>query len=232
MLTISRVIQRGPPVTLDFRGMAVGGAARLDITGGSDAARMPAGSCVLISDTSGAARLVDSVHRRVHLLGAGARLGGLVELHIPPGRVSDVAVTLDTLGAGDVIEGHATRRYRITTCSALALTLREGRVATAQSSSVTALWHAEWGERIPNPFLGPGGDDTPGDFLAPLNRALVETGRRLSGVTLRRETHASLAARGIPFTQQDVTTQTSGLRPAVVDPITLRVPSEFTTSPD
>ena len=102
-------------------------------------------------------------------------------------------------------------------------------MGTAQSASVTELWQAEGSERIPNPFVGLGGDDTPCDCLAPLDRLLAETGRRLSGVTLRSQTHSSLSARGIAFTQEDVTTQTSGLRLVVVDPMTLQMPSQFTT---
>lgn len=228
-LTIARVIQNGAPISVDFRGIAAGGMARLDVTGGTDAASFPTGSYLLVSDTSGAARLVDTIHKTVRSIGAGARLGGLVELHTPPGVVSDVMVTLDTLGAGEVIDGLTTRRYRLTTRFSLTLTFETGESGAAQSTSVTDLWQADATERIPNPFVGLGGGATPDDFLAPLNRALVETGRRLPGLTLRSETHASLSARGITFTRERVSTRLSGLRPTLVDSASLLIPSGFTT---
>lgn len=227
-LRVARVIQNGAPITLEMRGIAAGGVARLDVTGGTDAASFPAGSYLLISDTTGAARLVDSLHKSVRSIGAGARLGGLVELHTPPGVVSDVTVAIDTLGAGEMIDGRATRRYRLTTRFSLTMTLGTGETGTAQSNSVTELWQAVGAERIPNPFVGLGGGETPDDFLAPLNRVLVETARRIPGVTLRSETQASLSARGIAFTGQQVSTRLSDLRPAVVDPASLQIPSGFT----
>lgn len=231
-LSIARVIQNGPPITVDFRGITAGGTARLEVTGGTDAAGFPAGTWLLISDTSGAARLVDTVHRTIRSIGAGARLGGIVELHTPPGVVSDVAVTLDTLGAGEVIEGRATRRYRVTTHFSLTMTSGTGKSGAAQSTSVTDLWQADGPERIPNPFVGLGGGETPDDFLAPLNRLLVETARGLPGLTLRSETHATLSARGVTITSQQVSTRLSGLRRAVADPASLQVPSGFIAPPD
>lgn len=228
-LSIERVIQNGQPITLDIRGITAGGVARLDVTGGTDTVGIPVGSYLLVSDTSGAARLVDTIHKTVRSIGAGARLGGLVELHTPPGVVSDVKVLVDTLGAGETIDGRATRRYRLSTQFSLSMILPNGESPVAQSSSVTDLWQAVGAERIPNPFLGLGGDETPNDFLAPLNRVLVETGRRIPGITLRSETQASLSAGGVAITVQRVNTRLSGVRPAMVDPASLRIPSGFTS---
>lgn len=227
-LTISRTIQNGLPVTLEFRGIAAGGVARLDITGGTDSANMPPGSYLLVTDSSGAARLVDTATRTVQVIGAGARLGGLVELYTPPGSVTDVHVKVDTLGDGELLEGRRTRHYRITTSFSLGVTGPSGQVAQARSASVTELWQAEGTERVPNPFVGLGGNGAPGDFLSPFDDALVAIGRRLSGITLRSETHASLSARGIAFTQEHVVTRLSALRSATVDPASLRVPLGYT----
>jgi hypothetical protein len=227
-LDITRVIQNGPPVTLDFRGISAGGVARLDVVGGSDAASFPAGGYLLVFDSSGAARLVDSIHRSVKVIGAGARLGGLVELHTPPGTVTEVVVTIDSLGPGEPLEGRATQRYRLTTSFSLALE-SGGQVVHAQSTSVTELWQDQAADRIPNPFIGLGGDAAPGDFLAPLNRVLAEKGHQLPGLTLRSETKASLSAGGVAFTRQRVTTRVSGVHSASGDHVGLQLPSGFTT---
>src|ERR1700737_3962862 len=111
-LKVSREIAKGPPDTIKFRGTFVGGAGRLNIIGAAE--HFPPGAYILVSDTSGAALMVLPGEKAYWVMGAGARLGGIVEADTPEGTITDLTVTLDSLGPGEVIEGRPTRRYRLT----------------------------------------------------------------------------------------------------------------------
>jgi hypothetical protein len=225
-LTISREIKNGPPITLEFRGTAADGLGRLDIIGGTDAKNFPAGSYVLVSDTSGAATMVLTAEKTIRPMLSGARLGGLVELYTPRGQLSDVTVRLDDLGPGEAVDGHPTRRYRITSAFTLTVTIK-GKAAPGRSHRVLELWQAQLPVRIPNPFAGLGGDDSTPDPLQELNAKVREVGMRLPGVTIRSQAKATLSAAGVAFTNQLVTTLVSEIRDAEVDKRTLEMPAGY-----
>lgn len=219
-LTVSREIKRGPPDTIKFRGTFLGGAGRLDIIGAAE--HFPPGAYILVSDTSGAALIVLPGEKAYSVMGAGARLGGIVEAYTPEGTITDLTVKLDSLGPGEVIEGRPTRRYRLT--SQFNLTIGEG---VAVSRGVTDLWQAEIDSKIPNPFVGLGGDPSPADPLKKLNAALSSIHLQLPGVTVKSETAVTLSTRGVVFTNQLSTMRLSDIRDTTVDDATLAVPAGF-----
>lgn len=220
MLTVSREIKGGPPDTIKFRGTFVGGAGRLDIVGAAE--HFPPGAYILVSDTSGAALIVIPGEKAYSVMGAGARLGGIVEAYTPEGAITDLTVKIDSLGPGEVIDGRPTRRYRIT--SQFNLTMGEG---VATSRGVTDLWQAEIDSKIPNPFVGLGGDPSPADPLKKLNAALTSIKQQLPGVTVKSETAATLSTQGAVFTNQLSTMRLSDIRDTTVDDATLVVPAGF-----
>lgn len=219
-LTVSREIKTGTPDTIKFRGIFAGGAGRLDLIVAAE--HFPPGAYILVSDTSGAALIVVPGDKAYQVMGAGARLGGIVEAYTPEGTVTNLTVRLDSLGPGEVIEGRPTRRYRIT--SQFNLTTGEG---VAVSRSVTDLWQAELDSKIPNPFVGLGGDPSPTDPLQKLNAALRSL--HLPGVTIKSETAATLSTQGVVFTNQLSTMRLSDIRDTTVDDATLAVPVGFSS---
>ena len=226
-LTISREIKGGPPITLEFRGTFADGAGRLDVVGGSDAAKFPPGAYILVSDTSGAALIVMPGEKLYGAMGAGARLGGIVEMYTPAGTITDLSVKIDSLGPGEAIDGRPTGRYRITSQFNLTISNNGGVQGVAVSKGVTDLWQADIHSKIPNPFLGLGGDPAPSDPLKELNAALRSVQKRLPGVTVKSETTATLSARGVAFTNQRVTTSLSNIRDTTVDLAKLAIPAGY-----
>ncbi len=226
------VAVRGGPV--DWTGVVVwaAGRGRMDIVAGAEPGSFEEGDYILFDSTD---------YITVHPLDSTF----VVAPRIPPNlfdsararlRFTNVKVSLDTLGAGDVIDGQSTHHYRIT--ERYTLTVDMGTALSGftppsmETHLVTDFWFSDVATAPPTPFEKGIGDLR--QFLAGMPHALSDvvslarSGLPLGHARLRVTASArTTRPTGPPLGMDDVT-DTSPMQPAEVDVARLVLPDGFT----
>jgi len=207
------------------------GNARLDVTqspmvGGM----MGQGTYMLASSSSSVSTFVDPSKReyfeidRDDLARTGADLqkmtGGIAKTD-----VSDVAVTEESLGPGEPIDGYPTARYRITDTYTMSMSIM-GHNSTSTKRSTTEIWVAPQLDGVMNP-MGRQVPAAPGPMAAltaQLAQAYAKVGK---GIVLRtRRTSLSEEPGGKQRTIT-MTTEISNIKRTAISPAVFVVPAGY-----
>lgn len=233
----------GAPATRTYmagHGQVSAGAARIDFTESvAPGGMMGAGTYMITTAATGATIIVDPAKREYLELDLAAlakaaagmqqALGGMVKMD-----VSDVKVGVEELGAGELIEGYATLKYRLTE-SHTAKTTVMGRTSQVSTHQTSELWIAPQlaGLMDPmangNPAAARSAEGTASGGMTELQAQLTNAYAKMRrGAMLKSITTTESVDDGGHATTMTTTMTLSSLKRAAISPSVFEVPAGYT----
>jgi hypothetical protein len=163
----------------------------------------------------------------------GQALGALASMMAATTMVSDIQVSGSALGAGGIVNGYPTNRYRINTSYSEVASDGE---TPRRVRLVEEFWVTNELKDIPDPmdaftraFGGQNGMPQVGGTMSELLRRRGEAKRKLfSGLAIRSVTKSTLVERDGTTSEESSTTEIVDLKRTDLDASALRVPAGFT----
>jgi hypothetical protein len=140
--------------------------------------------------------------------------------------VSNVAVHVDDLGAGEAIEGYSTLKYRITESYTMNMSVM-GRTTTTAQTSTTDLWVAPQLDDVMNPTARPASGAATGPMAELTAQVTAAYTKVRKGVMLKRITTSESNSNG--KTRSTTLTMTiSNVKRGAISASAFQVPSGYT----
>jgi hypothetical protein len=149
--------------------------------------------------------------------------------------ITDMKATTEDLGAGEVIEGRATKHYKITVDYGFKL---YGQPKTTKTT--TEIWTVDFNGKVVNPFesTNPGADDS---TVAQVARKLVEEAKKIPGTPVKVVTTQTVPISAVGDAEAEVsasgavsqtvnivrTTLITALKEEMVDDADLKIPADY-----
>ena len=213
-------------------GQFAAGVSRIDVTESmTPGGMMGAGTYTISNAAKGTTTMVDPSKREYLELKPAELAKTAAELQQSLGGMSktditDVAVNVDDLGAGESVEGYSTVKYRITENYTMTMTVM-GRSIRTTHHSTSELWVAPQLDGIMNPTARPASSNATGPMAELTAQLWKAYGKVRKGVMLKRIMTSESVTDGKTRTSTMTMTVTNVKRAAISRSV-FEVPSGYT----
>jgi hypothetical protein len=215
-----------PQMRIVGHGIAIGAQSRIDIDSLSGQLPMAVGDYMLTLDSG---RMVTvSPSTQSYSDGASNMMGAPAEM-LAQASLSNVNVTTEKLGAGEAIQGYATEKVRMTTTYVLNIMGQ-----TMNAMNVSEMSMARLPTAVTTPFDGAMPKELMDGPMKELGEKMIAARKALGTTTTALKT-VNTSTMSSPMLPQSITTvmtiELLDLKPADVDPASLKIPEGYAKKP-